>query len=194
MALTLVTGPAEQILLVDMAKDHLRVDIADDDVLIAGLVRTAREMVETITRRALLTQTWDWVFDAFPSENTMVLPLPPLQSVTSITYVDTDGNSDTVSSADYIVDTDSEPGRIVLKTDSTWPATTLRAANGVTVRFVAGYGDAVTDVPWPIQQALLLLVGHWYENREATVAVGNIQRIPFGIEALLWPYRVLRFL
>jgi uncharacterized phiE125 gp8 family phage protein len=61
------------------------------------------------------------------------------------------------------------------------------------VRFTAGYGDTASDVPQTIRQAILLAVGHWYENREATVAVGNVRELPLGIEALLWPYRVLRW-
>lgn len=193
MALTEVTAPAAEPVTTAQAKAQIRVDISDDDTLIDGLVTTARQVVETITRRALITQTWDWVLDEFPAGDTLVLPLPPLQSVTSITYVDTDGNSGTVSSGDYIVDTDSEPGRVVLKTGSTWPSVSLRAANGVTVRFVAGYGSAGSNVPQAIRQALLLIVGHLYENREATVGVGNVQTVPMGAEYLLWTYRVLRF-
>jgi uncharacterized phiE125 gp8 family phage protein len=193
MAMTLVTAAAIEPVTLAEAKDQLRVDITDDDVLIAGLIVVAREFAEAITRRALITQTWDYIMDAFPAGDRLALPLAPLQSVTSITYVDDEDASDTVSSADYQVDTDSEPGRIVLKSTATWPSVTLRAANGVTVRFVAGYGDDVEDVPQKIRQAMLLMVGHWYENREDTVGVGNVQRIPMGAEWLLWPERVLRF-
>lgn len=192
MGLTLVTGPSDEPLLAVEAKSHLRVDIADDDVLIAGLITAAREMAEMITRRALITQTWNYVMDAFPGCDRLELPLPPLQSVISITYVDSDGNSGMVSSDDYIVDTGSVPGRIVLKSGATWPGTALRAANGVTMQFVCGYEEA-NDVPQAIKQAMLLYIGHLYENREATVGVGNVQPIPFGIDALLWPYRVMGF-
>jgi uncharacterized phiE125 gp8 family phage protein len=58
---------------------------------------------------------------------------------------------------------------------------------------VAGYGDDAEDVPQAIRQAMMLMIGHWYENREDTLGVGNIQRIPQGSEYLLWPYRVLKF-
>lgn len=193
MALTLVTAAtAEPVTLVE-AKNQIRVDITDDDGYIAGLISVARARAETISRRALITQTWDWVFDAWPRGDTLTVPLPPLQSVTSITYTDDDGNSDTIASADYIVDTDSEPGRIVLKSSATWPGVTLQEANAITVRFVAGYGDAGNDVPAEIRQAVLLILGHWYENREDTLAVGNIQKLPMGAEALLWSDRIVKF-
>jgi len=193
MAVRLVTGPDIEPVSLDEAKGQCRVDISTDDVLIQGLVQTAREMAETITRRALITQTWELVLDGFPDEDRLTIPLPPLQSVT-VKYTDADDVEATFSSASYVVDTYNEPGRIVLRSDATWPNVTLREANGVAVRFVAGYGDAAADVPQAIRQAMLLMVGHWYENREETVATGNVQRIPLGIEALLWPYRVLRWL
>lgn len=196
MALTLVAGPAVEPATTSEAKSHLRVDISDDDTLIDNLVTAMRDHVETITRRALITQTWDYVLDAFPQDDELVLPLPPLQSVTSVKYTDTDDNESTFSSDNYRVDTDSEPGRIVLKNGYTWPSDTLKSVGGVVVRFVAGYGDAASDVPQAIIQALLLMVGHLYENREAAqfVAGGNVQVLPMGIEMLLWPYRVLRWL
>jgi uncharacterized phiE125 gp8 family phage protein len=193
MALTLVTGPTVEPISIAEAKDQCRIDITDDDVLIGSLIVAARRVAEMVLRRALITQTWDYVADAFPAGDRLVLPRAPLQSVTSITYVDSDDASDTVASGDYQVDTDSVPGRVVLKSGSTWPSVTLRVANGVTVRFVAGYGDDGDDVPQEIRQAMLLMVGHWYENREDSVGVGNVQRIPMGAEWLLWPERVLGF-
>jgi len=193
MSLTIYTEPTREPLLLEETKLHCRVDTDDDDTLILGLITAAREQAEATTRRALITQTWDLVMDAFPGEDRIELPLPPLQSVTSITYVDSDGNTNTFSSSKYIVDTDSEPGRVVLVTGESWPSDTLRAAAGVTVRFVCGYGDAASDVPRSIRQGMLLAVGHWYENREATVGVGNMQVLPMGVEALWWPYRVFSF-
>jgi len=193
MSLTIYTAATVEPLGLIETKTHLRVDVTTDDELILGLITAARQMTETITRRALITQTWDWIFDAFPGTDRLEIPLPPLRSVTSITYTKQDATTGTVSSSDYVVDINSEPGRVVLKSTATWPGDTLRVANGVTVRFVAGYGGAASDVPEAIRRAMLLMIGHWYENREDTLGVGNIQRIPQGSEYLLWPYRVLRF-
>ena len=194
MALTLVTGPAVEPVSLTEAKSHLRVDITDDDALITALITAARQMAEEISRRALITQTWKYILDAWPKGDELTLPLPPLQSVASITYKDKDGNSATFSSGSYIVDADCEPGRVVLAYGATWPSTTLYPAGAITVQFTAGYGDSASDVPQAIRQAMLLMIGHWYENREQ-VTVGAVAReIPLGVEALLWPYRVLRWL
>lgn len=192
MALVLVSAPATEPVSLTEAKLHLRVDSTADDSLITALITAAREYVEAFTGRALITQTWDYILDAWPSGDEIVIPLPPLQSVTSVTYRDSDGNTSTVSSSTYTVDTDSEPGRVVLLTGYTWPSTTLYAVGGVRVRFVAGYGDNASDVPQALRQAMLLLVGHWYENREdATTA--NVRPIPLGAQMLMWPYRVMRW-
>lgn len=193
MALTLVTGPAGEPVDVEAAKAHLRVDIDDDDDLIGGLIVAARQHVEAHTRRALMTQTWELVRDYFPAGGIRV-PLPPLQSVESITYIDEDGGEGVVPAEDYLVDTAQQPGRIVLRNGASWPAVTLQEVGGVRVRFTAGYGDA-EDVPQGIKQAILLLVGTLYENREDTlVAQGvTVMRIPFGVEALLMPLRVIQW-
>lgn len=192
MALTLVTGPVVEPVSVSEAKAHLRVDISDDDALIGSLITAARTHVEQHLRRALVTQTWDLVLDGFPGRE-LRLPLPPLASVTSVTYTDDEGGAGSVDAGEYVVDTDREPGRVVLRSGGTWPAVTLRAAAGVRVRFVAGYGNAAA-VPGPIKQAILLLVGTLYENREETlVAQGvTVMRLPFGVQALLMPYKVIR--
>ena len=81
-----------------------------------------------------------------------------------------------------------------VKSGQSWPGTTLKTAAGVTITFVAGYGATSASVPESIRQAILLLVGHWYENREATVGVGNMQVLPMGVKALLSDYRVMRWL
>lgn len=193
MALSLVTAPAAEPITLAEAKAHLRVDITDDDSLITALITAARQHVEVITRRQLITATWDLTLDTWPDGDTILVPLPPLQSVTSITYKDSAGTVYTLPTIDYIVDTAEEPGRVVLAYGKTWPSTTLYPAGAITVRFTAGYGAAAA-VPQAIKQALLLMIGHWYENREA-VAGGTVQReVPFAVEALLWPYRVLRWM
>ena len=191
MALKLITAPATEPVTTSEAKSHLRVDTTADDTLIGTLITAARQHVENHLRRALITQTWELVTDAFPVGDVIRLPLPPLVSVTSIKYTDKDGNESTLSSAAYVVDTDSTKGRVVLKSGETWPSDTLAAANGVRVRYVAGYGEA-SAVPRPIRQAILLLIGTMYENRESVlVAQGvTVAQLPFGVDALLMPYRI----
>lgn len=191
MTLKLITAPATEPVTASEAKSHLRVDTTADDTLIGTLITAARQHVENHLRRALITQTWELVMDAFPAGDVIRLPRPPLVSVTSIKYTDVAGSESTFSSAAYVVDTDSTKGRVVLKSGESWPSDTLAAANGVRVRYVAGYGSAAA-VPNPIRQAILLLIGTLYENRESVlVAQGvTVAQLPFGVEALLMPYRI----
>ena len=189
MALTLVTAPAVEPLTLAEAKGHLRVTTTDEDALITALIVAAREYAETFTRRALITQTWDLTLDSFPSE--IVMPMPALQSVTSITYIDVDGASQTLPTTEYTVDIKSAPGRIVEAYGKAWP-TTRPVINAVTVRFVAGYGLAVS-VPKSIVQGMLMHIGHMFANRES-VNIGNISsEVPMTTEYLYMPHRVYRF-
>lgn len=187
MNTSLVTAPAAEPVTLAEAKNHLRVDITDDDILIESLILVARNTCEGISNHKFITQTWDIFMDAFPGGDEFILPksLSPLISVTHIKYTDEDSNQSTFNSSNYAVDTYSDPGRIRLTKDANWPSDELYVINAVEVRVVVGYGDDA-NIPQEYKQAILLLLGHWYENREQ-VTVGEVAReIPMGVEALLW--------
>src|SRR5262245_62028604 len=154
MALSLVTPPAvEPVTLADL-KAHLRITTSDEDALLTSYLRAARQYIDGkdgIWNRALITQTWDWTLDAFPtsSAESLRVPLPPLQSVTSVQYLDVNGVTQTWPSANYTIDTKTEPGWIAPAFGQSYPAA-LIAFNAVTVRFVAGYGPTGADVPEPL--------------------------------------------
>lgn len=191
MALILVTGPTAEPVTLAEAKLHLRVDIDDDDDLIEALVAAAREYVERLCRPqlALISQTWKLVLDATPGDTITLRPYP-LQSVSSIKTTSDAGVEATYSASGYQVDTVSEPGRLRLKSGYSWPSTTLQALNGFEVTFVAGFGDDPSDVPQQIRQAVLLLIGHWYENREVQIVTGAVPAsLAFTVMALLAPWR-----
>jgi uncharacterized phiE125 gp8 family phage protein len=201
MALTLVTAPAQEPISLVEAKAHLRVDTADDDALIDGLIRAAREHVETYTHRAPITQTWDLKRNEFPCGDVIWIPKAPLVSVTSITYVDTAGDSQTWSSALYTVDAPSGPmarqGLVTPVYGESFPST-RRQVNAVTVRFVAGYGSttaaSLLAVPASIKAAMKILIAHWYGPGRTSVNVGNIVTvIPSTVDALLWPYKSFEY-
>jgi len=194
MALKIAVVPADEPVTVAEAKEHCRVDVTTDDATIQGFIETAREVVEVAMRQALVTQTWDLYLDSFPGTDYLELPLPPLQSVTYVKYTTKAGVLTTFDSASYMVDTYSQPGRIRLKDTYSWPSDELQIVNGVNVRFVCGYGEGV-DVPRKLRLAILLLVGHWYENREAVATSGAVPKaIPLAVESLLWASdRNLRF-
>lgn len=161
MNLRLITAPSAEPVSLETAKLHLRVDYSTDDTLIASYIKTARELGEGLARRSFVTETWELVQDDFPADGILKLPRPPLQSVSSVKYLDE--NAVEYTWTDYVVDARSEPG--VISFNST-PSVTLYDSGAVAVRFVAGYGNA-SDVPSSIVQAILLTVGFWYENREA---------------------------
>lgn len=188
MSHNLTTAPTTEPLTVAEGRAHLRVDDSSDNDTIDALITTTRERVEEELGRALITQTWTLTLDRFP-HGPIELPRPPLQSVTSITYIDSDGASQTWGSSLYRVDTAAQPGRITPAYGESYP-TTRDVTGAVTVTFVAGYGAAAADVPRPIRQAMLLLLGHAYAHREIVVAGTIVSPIPQSMDWLLDPYRV----
>lgn len=189
MALFLVTAPTEEPIALDEAKLHLKVDATSEDALIDALIIAAREYVETFTHRALLPQTWDYKLDSFPctSDGEIWLPKPPVTSVTSITYLDTAGASQTWASTNYLTDLPTGPkarkARITPAYAVIYPAT-YNVLNAVTARFVCGYTNttALTAVPESLKAAMKLMIGHWYAFREPVA-------VPPGVDALLWPFK-----
>lgn len=189
MGLTLVTAPATEPLTTAEAKAHLRVDSSDEDTYIDALVKAARQHIEEDLGRALITQTWDYTLDAFPSDGSAIqIPRPPLVSVTSVSYVDTAGATQTVTASDYVVNTGKRKGEITLAYGAAWPAT-RQQANAVTIRFVAGYG-AASAVPETIKTALRLTLGDFFDLRSGSI-VGTIHATNPAVAALLGPYRLV---
>lgn len=139
--------------------------------------------------RQLMSATYDYKLSGFPNGRKLWLPLPPLSSVTSVTYLDTSDASQTFSSSNYVVNrSDHNQGFIERKYSVSWPATSDRA-DAVTVRFVAGYASA-SAVPSEFKHAIKLIAGHWNENREALI-VGTISsEVAIGVQRLLshWGY------
>ena len=113
----------------------------------------------------------------------------PLVSVSAVTVYDVAATARPVPAADYMVDAARAPGRILPRVGRPWPVVG-RAAAGVEIDYVAGYG-AASAVPEAIRQGILMLLAHFHERREATIADGRIAPIPFGVTALWRPYRVL---
>lgn len=163
----------------------------EEDAIITALIQAAREWCEGYLNRAMLTQTLELLLDNWPAGDVIELPRPPLASVTSVKYKGTAGTETTLTPVtDYIVDTYNDPGLIHLPDSISWPSASLYPHNGVAIRYVAGYASAA-QVPARWRQAVLLLVGHLYQNREETVERA-LSEIPFGVRALLgldrvWP-------
>lgn len=197
MPLTLVSPPIEEPVSLTEVKLHLRLVLdeagaaayTDEDATLSGLIAAARQHLDGrngILGRALVSQTWALTRDDLPATG-IRLPLAPVASVTSVEYVDGDGVTQTLAADQYVLSGD----RVLPAYDATWP-TPRAQVDAATVTFVAGYGSAAA-VPQPLRQAILLMVGYWYEQRSA-VNVGNIvNEMPLAVDALTAPYRVHSF-
>jgi len=170
MSSVLVTGPTTEPVTLAEAKAHLRADGSDDDDYITTLITTARQAAENYTRRAFITQTWQYSCDRLSS--TIRLPHQPIQNVASVTIDGTELSTDNY-------DVDIASGRI--KPLARYTADDI---GGIVITYTAGYGDLASDVPAQISQAILLTIGHLYENRES-------QKMPEMAKLLLGPYRVM---
>ena len=176
-----VAPAVEPVSLVE-AKRNLRVTFPDDDDQIKSFIKEAREQVESEAELQLINATWTLTLDYFPA--VIELRKPPVSSITSVSYIDTAGDSQTLSSALYKLDDKSRPALLVPAFDQSWPSTRGEIA-AVTVTFVAGYGAAASSVPERAKRAMHLLIAHWYNNREAVV-VGTISsELPLAYRSLV---------
>jgi len=188
----LVSPPViEPISLADV-KLHLRVDATDEDELISDLLITARQYVEDITHRALLTQTWDYCLPGWPTVNYIKLPYGNLQSSgLTVKWKDEDGAETTLTlTTDYLVETNgTQCGKIVLPYEGTWPSDTLYPSNPITIRFTCGWTTAAL-VPSPIKSAIRLIAADLYENRESQIVELASYKENRTVQKLLASYRL----
>ncbi len=186
--LKLATPPAVEPVSLEEAKAHLRLDLDEDDALVGRLVSAARQWCELATRRAFVDTAFDLCLDGFPPcRGPIKVGRSGLRSVASVQYLAADGTDTTLAPSAYAV-VAGDAGRIVPAYGTPWPAH-RRFPESVRVRLTIGYGTSADDVPACVKQAILLLVGHWYENREQ-VLVGTISKsIEFAADALLDPVR-----
>ena len=192
MGLTAATAAATASVTDAEIRLHLHIDAGDGSALVNTYINTAEDYCQRFQNRAYIEQIWYLTLDSFPVGNFIAIPLPPLMSVSSVTYYGTGGTANTMASGTtYIVDTYSEPGRVSLAYGESWPVIDFRPVNAVKIKFTAGYGSASSSVPTFVKQAIKLLVGHWYEHREDT-DIKLLENIPAGADSLLtferiWP-------
>lgn len=192
MGKKIITPPTTEPVELAQVKSHCRVDGNDDDSLLTMLIAVARASAEHRTGRQLITATYDLVLSAFPSGDAAIrVPVPPLQSVTSIAYIDTTGATQTLNASKYVVDTVSAPGRISPAYGESWPAT-RSDYNAVTIRFIAGYGANASAVPTPIKQWMLMQIATLYAQREMIAQGQPVNEIGRSlVDGLLDPYVIL---
>lgn len=191
MQLQLVTPATVTPFTLDEVKEHVRQLSNDDDFYLQTLIDAVISQAENITRRALYTSTWRLYLDCFTTRE-ILLPRAPLQSVTHLKYYDTAGTQQTLDPALYQVDAVGEPARVAPLQNTFWPVTQYGKLNAVEIEFVAGW-EKRFDLPASLRQAMLYHISHMYDVREPVV-IGTIQAgIPFTIEAMYAPHRVMRF-
>jgi uncharacterized phiE125 gp8 family phage protein len=195
-SLSLITPPTADPVSLAEAKAQCRITSSEEDGLVAGYLLAARHYCEDYTGRVFAPQTWEmkvdggWptVFDRATvlQRRRIVLPNPPAQSVTSIAYIDTAGNSQVLAANQYSFSKGDIFGFIEPAYGVSWPAVRNQLET-VTVRYVAGY---TTDFPEPIRQAILFLVSHFNEHRETVVVDvrGTPMELPLTVTALLQNY------
>ena len=187
---TRTVAPATEPVTLAEIQTHVRSDIAADETYLADLIGVAREHVEEMTGRALVTQTWALDLDAFPGSRVIKLPRPPLIAVTGVTYMDADGATQTVDAADYIAHaTGDDPAEVSLAYNASWPST-YSERDAVTVTYTAGYGPNAEDVPAALRHAIKLLAGHMYAHREPEITGAVVARLGLSFDALISPYIV----
>lgn len=177
MKLKLYTAPATEPVTAAECKSHMHIDASDDDTYIGTLITAARQAVEEYTRRALITQTWELALDEAPCGDVIELPRPPLATVTHVKWYDDSDTETTISSSTYYVDLYAEPGKVKLRIGDVWPDQgDLRTANGILVRYTAGYG-AASDVPQAIRAGVKETVRAYYDGDTAVGVVPESAKV-----------------
>ena len=180
----LITAATERALSVTNFKTHARIDETAEDTYIGTLLDAAEDEAETFCWRKFITQTWDQYFDGFADP--LVLAFAPVSSITSISYLDENGTSQTLATSVYELAEVDGLAVVRLKYNQSWPVTRAHE-DVVTVRFVCGYG-AAASVPQRIIQAIAIHAAWAYRNRE-----GDVEQFPQTFHRLLRPFRLQRF-
>jgi len=216
MGVRVITEPTDEPITLEEAKAHLNIPatVTDQDAYIGALIVAARTVVENECERAMITQTFELTLDVFDESANVYqgltlplgsrvraiwLPMPPLISLRSVTYLD--GAGDTITLHDSVGSPQVEdllvvvpsskylPAQIAPVAGTAWPSV-LDQPGAVTISYTAGYGSDGSSVPMPIRQAMLLAIGHFYEHRESVSEVTNLAELPQGVQFLLAPYKV----
>jgi len=196
MQIQLTTPPAVEPVSLEEAKLHLRLATTaaeaaaytTEDNWLTRNIKSARTQCEFETGRRFITQTLTMYLNRWPDERYIRIPYPPLQSATVTYQLEGEGDYDnTLSTVD--VDIVSEPGRIILQPNESWPNGTLYTDKPIKITFVCGYGLAVA-VPEDIKNAMLLKLEDAYNNRGQVVIGVSVSKIEDAVDSLLRNYVV----
>jgi Phage gp6-like head-tail connector protein len=212
-SLELMTGPATEPVTLAEVKLHGRIDQTADDPLITDMIAAARQLVEKLTGRALITQTWllrldRWLGSASADQwwdgcregaisqldtGHVEIRKAPFLAITSVNTIAEDGTPTLWASSNYYATKHLGFGRLVKKSAAIWPpilAGATRQRGGIEITFTAGFGPNASDVPVALRTAIKQLVTHWYENRETSGA--SMSEVPVSTMSILQQHRVAR--
>lgn len=188
----LVAPPVEPLTLAQVKLDRA-IDHTEHDSKLTGLITAAREYVEQFCQLSMVTQTRESGFDSFTTF--LNLPYGPVQEVTAVEYTATDGTVTAIAS--YASDLYGPVPRVSAAYNELWPTAVQTVPNAVKVRYVAGYAtvagsptDYTSNIPQALKTAMYLLIGNWYENREATITGTINQALEIGVASILDRYRM----
>ena len=199
----LLEGPSIDPVSLNQLKAHLRIEDSDparDDDLLRKL-RSAINQVQGFLGRQLIQARYPLFLDSFSDLASSTLgerwtsikmPFAPLKSINAIRYVDLDGETVTLTdpAPTFTVDTNSEPGRLMLAFGKSLPGT-RSVSNAVEIDFTCGYGATIDDVPEDICLSICQLVAHYDGNRSAFDGDSQPRAVPETYKSGLWQYRMI---
>ncbi|QCL72639.1 hypothetical protein CFBP5877_03370 [Agrobacterium tumefaciens] len=184
MTYALIYPPQAEPLTLAEVKAHLRLDGNEEDALLAALLRTAREHLERVTGLCLIRQTWRLYLDRWPETGVILIGKGPVQAIETILVFDGEGRAAVITGADRLLDGAARPARLWLRN----PPSPGRAMNGIEIDFLAGYGEAGTDVPDTLKRAMLMHVAQMFAFRGAVAPENQPAAVPAGYERLVAPF------
>lgn len=203
ISLKLITPPEIEPVTVEEVKLHAHIDHDVQDSILEYWITSGRILAEDYQHRSYIGQMWEIGFDEFP-KMPVLLPRPPLIGIMSIKYFNSENEetilysiaddplttteepgTDLSTNSDFIVDVNSEPGRVGFAYNKNWPSATLRPMSAVKIRFVAGYGLEASDVPATVKDSIMLYCTYRNENRDA-----DIEAVPKQFYDILSPDRI----
>jgi uncharacterized phiE125 gp8 family phage protein len=187
-ALELLEAPATTPVTLAEVKDQLRVEHTDDDSLINRLISVAVAYtdVQGALGHAMISQKWGQWVDANPAQYVKLM-LGPVIQVDAVKYYDTNGTLQTDTLSNYEIYGTEFAKTIGPKEGFNWPVTEDRP-DAIRIETTIGYGADTTDVPQTLRHALMMLIGHWYDNRETTM-MDELSNVPYGFDMLIDMHR-----
>lgn len=198
MAIKVVTPPTGDVIELADAKSHLRVPASQTlfDSDITAKLAAAVAYIQERCGRALLTQSWMLALDRFPNarwpnRRSQIIQLDggPVSAITDFSYIDETGTQQTLAANSYQSDLVGDIARLAPLPQQCWPQTQRDALNQVQITYTVGYGDE-SDVPDPLKQAILLVLGDFWVNREAALD-SRYYVINQAVESLIFPHRII---